>query len=214
MYDLDLDWLTSDLHLEHENIVKWRSFDGTARDMTEHVIAIWNDHVGPDDRVGVLGDILMGPRLEGLPLIDRLYGRKYLLPGNHDHCWNGNRRRITEARSWPELYGRHVEIIEDGVYRITGLPQPVHMSHFPYYGDHTDEDRYVQYRPDDNGLWLLHGHVHGLWRINGRMINLGMDAWGKPVHVSEVASIMEDDLTFIPAPLPNPLSNTIQGGSR
>jgi len=50
--------------------------------------------------------------------------------------------------------------------------------HFPYRGDSHDHDRYREHRPADEGAWLLHGHVHERWRQRGRMINVGVDAWG------------------------------------
>lgn len=52
------------------------------------------------------------------------------------------------------------------------------VDHFPYYGDSHDQDRYGEFRPVDRGLWLVHGHVHEKWRQMGRMINVGVDAWG------------------------------------
>jgi len=61
------------------------------------------------------------------------------------------------------------------------------LHHFPYDGDSHDEDRYVQWRPVDEGDWLLHGHVHTNWRQNGRMINVGIDAW-------DLAPVAEDTL--------------------
>lgn len=193
---ITLDFLFSDPHFNHANAPGHRNFDGTVEEMNEIIIDRWNAVVSSGDRVGLLGDSIMGPRLKGLPLLDNLNGDILLWPGNHDHSWIGNSRRITETNNWPELYSKYVTHMEDGVYEIEGLPAPVHVSHFPYYGDHTEEDRYVEYRPIDDGLWLLHGHVHELWAVNGRMINVGFDAWGEPIPVAEVAKIMERRLGF------------------
>ena len=50
------------------------------------------------------------------------------------------------------------------------------LSHFPYRGDHEHTgERYVQWRLRDEGLWLIHGHVHDEWKINGHQINVGWD---------------------------------------
>lgn len=205
---LEVDFFTSDMHFNHTKIIQWRERDGDVEEMNNDIIDIWNDTVGPRDTVAILGDVLMGPRLEGLPLLSRLNGNLILLPGNHDHCWRGNRRRITEARNWPELYGQYADIIDDGYYTIPGLPETVYMSHFPFWGDHVEEDRYMQYRPPfDPGTWLIHGHVHSLWRTNGNMINVGLDAWGRPLHTTEVTDLMEAEWTFETCPVPNPLSN-------
>jgi calcineurin-like phosphoesterase family protein len=52
------------------------------------------------------------------------------------------------------------------------------VHHFPYYGDHTEEERYGAYRLADNGLPLIHGHVHDLWKTEGsNQYNVGIDAW-------------------------------------
>ena len=37
--------------------------------------------------------------------------------------------------------------------------------------------KFMQYRPQDDGGWLLHGHIHEKWRQNGRQINVGVVAW-------------------------------------
>jgi len=42
----------------------------------------------------------------------------------------------------------------------------------------------------------LHGHVHGLWQTNGRMINVGLDAWGgRLLHADEVAELVKAAVT-------------------
>ena len=44
------------------------------------------------------------------------------------------------------------------------------------------------YRPADEGLVLLHGHVHGLWKTRGRMVNIGVDVRDyAPITLSAVA---------------------------
>ncbi len=56
-----------------------------------------------------------------------------------------------------------------------------------------NHDRYVEQRPVDHGEWLLHGHVHERWRQRGRMINVGVDAWGcRPVNESTLAALIDD----------------------
>ncbi len=37
--------------------------------------------------------------------------------------------------------------------------------------------KFAQWRPQDDGDWLLHGHVHEKWRQQHREINVGVDAW-------------------------------------
>jgi hypothetical protein len=63
---------------------------------------------------------------------------------------------------------------------------------FPYRGDSYDEDRFVDARPVDRGGWLLHEHVHKRWRVQDRMINVGVDAWHQaPVSRAELIGLIE-----------------------
>lgn len=63
--------------------------------------------------------------------------------------------------------------------------------HFPYRGDSHDNDRYTMQRPTDHGAWLLHGHAHERWQQRGRMINVGVDAWGyRPVSAARLGEII------------------------
>lgn len=69
----------------------------------------------------------------------------------------------------------------------------VWVSHFPYVGDSPPGggDRYDGWRPADDGRWLLHGHVHERWRQRGRMVNVGVDAWGfRPASGAEILSLI------------------------
>ena len=64
--------------------------------------------------------------------------------------------------------------------------------HFPYEGDSHDEDRFTRWRPVDDGAWLLHGHVHTSWQVNGRQINVGVDVWDyAPVSEAALAALIE-----------------------
>ena len=49
------------------------------------------------------------------------------------------------------------------------------LSHFPYRGDHYEDDRYEAYRLRDEGLPLLCGHVHHEWKFSGNQRNVGVD---------------------------------------
>ena len=58
-------------------------------------------------------------------------------------------------------------------------------------GDHAREDRFDAWRLKDTGQWLLHGHTHDRGqRVHGRQIHVGLDAWGRLVEESEIASLI------------------------
>lgn len=51
------------------------------------------------------------------------------------------------------------------------------ISHYPYQGDHTEGERYTQYRLRDEGKLLFHGHLHTQDIVTGaRQIHVGADA--------------------------------------
>ena len=95
---------------------------------------------------------------------------------------------------WVQRYldvGGFVEL-HDGEVECTLADRTLRLCHFPYEGDHGDEDRYPEHRPIDDGRWLLHGHVHEEWRQRGRMINVGVDAWaGQPVSEEQLAELID-----------------------
>ncbi len=182
-------FFTADLHFGHRNIIRYcerphRSVDH----MNADLVARWNDTVGDDDEVWVLGDVAMGRIDESLEHIRDLRGRKVLVAGNHDRCWAG-RKRAPDL--WHDRY-RTVgfDEIHQGTVTVEVAGCSVSAGHFPYEGDSHDEDRFTHWRPVDTGDWLLHGHVHTRWRVNGRQINVGVDVW-------DYAPVSEDDLAII-----------------
>lgn len=78
-------YFTSDLHLCHNQdfIYKPRGFDNV-HDMNAAIIKNWNSVVQPDDDVYVLGDLMMGPIEDSLPLVKQLKGNIHIIRGNHD----------------------------------------------------------------------------------------------------------------------------------
>ena len=76
---------TSDLHLDHKNIIDYEDRPYSNIDsMNEDIIKRWNNKVGPRDIVYILGDFAFckGPRANNF--LDRLNGQKVLVVGNHD----------------------------------------------------------------------------------------------------------------------------------
>ena len=183
-------WFTADLHLGHANIIRYceRPF-ADAEAMNRSLVQGWNDTVGADDTVWVLGDVALGKISETLTMIAELNGRKLLLAGNHDRCWAGHGRR---AEGWTERYlDAGFAEVHQGQMKLPLADKKVLACHFPYRGDSHDRDRYTEHRPVDKGDWLLHGHVHERWRQWGRMINVGVDVWGyRPVSERAITELI------------------------
>jgi calcineurin-like phosphoesterase family protein len=179
-------WFTADLHLGHARIIELcdRPFSNVD-EMNSEIIRRWNTVVEDSDEVWVLGNVALGTIAETLPLVSQLKGRKILIPGNHDRCWTGN------ERVRPVDIQRYLDVgftIMDGprVHAEGWL-----LSHFPYAGDSQGEDRHLAHRPKDRGGWLIHGHVHNEWLVNGRQINVGVDRWGYyPASRAQIRSLM------------------------
>lgn len=162
--------------------------------MHEWLIEAWNEVVGDDDDVWVVGDVAMGNIQRSLRSVERLRGTLRLVVGNHDKPFQ---RGGTARIEWEERYRQagFADIYHGTVpYEIAGTP--VDICHFPHVGDSRDSDRYAEHRPVDNGRWLLHGHTHGKWLQRGRCIDVGVDAWGgRLVDITTLASIITAEPT-------------------
>lgn len=172
-------WFTSDQHFGHKNILEYcdRPFSNLD-EMREALIANHNSVVQDDDFVWHLGDFSLHPRYveEVLP---RLKGRNQLIAGNHDHVFhNFTTRTERYLKAGFESVGRF------GLIHIEG--RQILLSHLPYEplaGDKDMDRRFLELRPNDSGMWLLHGHEHGTYKQRRKMIDVGVDNWDYfPVH--------------------------------
>lgn len=183
-------WFTADQHFGHARIIELcqRPFAGV-HEMNEALIERWNGLVRPGDHVWMLGDVALGSFAESLPLVSRLHGELHLIAGNHDRCWSG----LRDGWKWlPRYLDAGFSTVQSFARtRIAG--QSVLLSHFPYAGDHTEEDRFAEFRLPDKGKWLIHGHVHTQWAVRGRQINVGVDVRDfLPVPAGTVAQLITD----------------------
>lgn len=183
-------YFTADLHFGHENIIKYcaRPF-ASVTEMNAALVANWNAVVTADDEVWVLGDVAMGPIDDSLANVSELHGRKILVCGNHDRCWAGSERADA---AWLDRYRQAgFDEIHQGTVATTLAGIDVAAGHFPYEGDSHDEDRFTRWRPHDDGKWLVHGHVHTNWTVQGRQINVGVDVWDySPVAEATILTLI------------------------
>ena len=84
-------FITSDMHFHHHNILTFKDEEGklvrpfnSIEDMHETIITNWNNTIGPDDKVYVLGDVVMRTSAWAFEILSELNGRKALIKGNHD----------------------------------------------------------------------------------------------------------------------------------
>lgn len=186
-------WFTADSHFGHKAMAAegkgWRPFE-TVEEHDEHLIQEWNKIVRAGDQVWHLGDVGMGPEAGILEKVSRLNGHKHLITGNHDDVWPGHKDSHRHQRTWLEVFE---SVQAYARRRIDG--QDVLLSHFPYGGDHTEDERYTTYRLKDTGLWLIHGHVHDAWKVKDRQINVGVDMWDwRPVSINQLTTIIRETI--------------------
>lgn len=205
-------WLTSDLHFGHVNILKYTpqraeylEIPAPAGDtptpdevtaMNEAIVRLWNRQVSTVDIVWVLGDVAMGRVDQTIEYAKQLNGQKMLVMGNHDRPHPIMHRSDEKTAEWRRRYEEvGFEIVDNQVVtHMDGVPAM--MCHFPYEGDHSEEERYTEHRPPDAGLPLVHGHVHDLWQTNGRQYNVGIDAWNGEFQTPEVIGAYFRSLGF------------------
>jgi calcineurin-like phosphoesterase family protein len=136
-------WMTSDLHLQHENIISFcdRPFHQVAH-MTEALIAILQK-VPADELIVFVGDMDIGTYEKTVDLIRRIPGRKILVAGNHDFTRDGKCRLALEK----DLFEAVVPFLAWQGYQN----RLVIVSHYPI----RIPDDY-KYTPVLN----YHGHLH------------------------------------------------------
>ena len=178
-------YFTADWHLGHARIIELcsRPFVDAAQ-MNRQIIRNMNDVVGEDDTLIILGDVVMGQYAANVELLSALRSRRVLIiPGNHDRfslAYRGNETAREAARmalvnlglwaqedrrpsQWETTIGGHMAL----------------LSHYPYVGDSTEQVRFADLRPKDEGLPLVHGHDHERWREPGRQLNVRGDGCGR-----------------------------------
>lgn len=200
-------WFTADQHFGHARLLELSAprgaAFGSAAEMNARLIHNWNSVVQPDDTVWVLGDFDMHGKDASRALVDQLVGTKILISGNHDSCWGG----VREGWKNRDLYleAGFAAVMDFAVTTLPPLrPQApatrVLLSHFPYVGDSRESevgDRYAQFRLRDEGIPLLHGHVHESFRerrtkLGTWHVNVGVDWWDyTPVAAESLAQHLE-----------------------
>ncbi|MEF3305431.1 phosphoesterase [Paenibacillus sp. GYB003] len=156
----------SDHHFGHKHIIDYESrpFAGV-EEMTETMIARWNDVVGKDDRIFHLGDFSFLNKEKTGAIVSRLHGRKTLVMGNHDR---GRSRTwwleagFDEVSEYPIVYG--------GFFFLSH--EPMYMNkHMPYVN--------------------VHGHIHGQKYEGSQYVNVSVEHWDyTPVSFEEIRRLV------------------------
>jgi calcineurin-like phosphoesterase family protein len=131
--------------------------------MNEHIVNCHNSVVHPNDKVYVLGDVVMSKKASALEILARMNGEKILIKGNHDQCK-------------PEAYLEYFKDIR-GSHQFDGLI----MTHIPIHPDSLARW----------GL-NVHGHLHSNVVMLGsrpdtRYFNVSMERINyTPISIEEI----------------------------
>lgn len=167
-------YFTSDQHFYHEKIIKHakRPFEN-AEEMNKILIRNWNQVVGEEDEVYILGDVTMKGASYAMEVLKKLKGKKYFIRGNHD--------KFCEAESFDRTL---FEWIKD-YFELTYENTKIILFHYPI------EEWNHFFR---GGAIHLHGHQHNHEEYNFenlekglRRYDVGVDANRmRPVSVKEI----------------------------
>jgi calcineurin-like phosphoesterase family protein len=155
-------WFISDTHFNDSRFnVFYRPF-ATLEEQHETITNNWNKLIQPDDEVYHIGDVAIDD--DGLKFMDQLNGYKILITGNYD---DPRDKKLLQSK-FNQIHNSLVINIDD---------KPVHLVHYPVKGL--------------SNMFNIVGHIHGLWKVQRNMINVGVDAWNYlPVSEEQVKFCM------------------------
>lgn len=167
-----MNYFISDLHFGHENCL---AFDNRPFKYIvphdEYIIKHWNETVGIDDDVYILGDISWYNSTSTIEIFERLNGKLHLIKGNHDNKILKNqelRELFVEITDYKELFiDKNISIV------LCHYPIPCFKNH--YYG-----------------WYHLYGHVHTSfeWNIMENTKRLMTELYDKPCNMYNVGAMM------------------------
>jgi len=126
-------FFASDPHLHHANILSFDKEDGTplrpgfedVHHMNEYIIESYNSVVKPEDKLYILGDVVMKDSTWALKILERINGIKILIRGNHD------RARLSQyAQYFKDVKSEHTYRLANGKHVLfTHRPTLLHEGH-------------------------------------------------------------------------------------
>ena len=179
-----------DLHFGHKNCLAFdnRPFK-TIEDHDEGLIKAWNDKVGIDDHVYILGDVSWYGVKHTTELFNQLNGKKHLIVGNHD-------KKLLRNADFRKLF---VEIEKSDVIEDNG--RKVVLTHFPM----------SSYDYQYHGGYQLYAHVHVSFQWN---IQMRVDREVAALLEKEIRSYNVGCMVSYMHWAPCTLDEIIEGGSK
>ena len=143
-------WFTSDLHFGDPrlNLYGRDLVAKNSDEIDEMIIDNFNNVISKNDIIYMLGDIAYSP--DKISLLSRINGEKILIVGNYDE-------KIPDdvlVKYFREIYPHAT---------ITLGAEKIYLNHYP---TNCSEE-----------MFNVTGHIHGTWKVQRNMINVGVDAW-------------------------------------
>lgn len=171
-------WLTSDLHINHENIIRYaqRPFD-SVDEMNESIIDNINERVTHEDTLWILGDVSMGR--DKLQTTKKVLGRLctkdvHLVLGNHDPA-----NRIDDLLVAGFVSVDHYKEVMLWNKHSTGV-----LFHYPL----------MSWNGRSRGAYMLHGHIHAKSDYNERNRKNGLRRYDVGVDANDYAPVSIDHI--------------------
>ena len=173
-------WLTSDWHFGHDRDFVWKARGfASVEDMNEHIIAVHNAMVKPEDDVYVLGDLMLGDSEKGIECIKRMNGKLHIVWGNHDT----DNRKIKYALLPSVVENSHVIVLKYKKHHF-------YMSHYPTLTGNLEKESLTQMTLN------LFGHTHqadNFYTDLPYMYHVGVDSHKCfPVNLDDIIKEMHD----------------------
>lgn len=172
-------WFTSDWHLGEDRIgingkpnLFYRPFKSVNEQNYAIMDGLFNSGFEDGDELWHLGDVLynINDHLLLSPLRARYPNSKFhLIIGNYDED------KLDILKKYFDSVYRNTCISIEG----DDSTYSVYLNHYP-----THCIKEMEYNIYD---FYITGHIHGLWKVQRKMINVGVDAWHfKPVSEDEI----------------------------
>lgn len=192
-------YFTSDLHFNHDREFIWgpRGFK-SIDEMNETLFRNWNETVGKNDTIYVLGDFFLGPVNAQFihHMITELNGEIHFVRGNHD---TPAKMKIYNEDSLVNVEGYATMISYTDVLEKKKTRQ-FYLSHFPTMTATLTSN-------PDNAIYNLFGHTHSKEKFyEGRpyMYNVAVDAHNnRPVSIDEIMKDIDNEIAKCWAALGN-----------
>lgn len=163
-------WFTSDQHFSHSNILNFcnRPWSDVIA-MNKGLVDNWNEVVGEDDVVFMLGDFYWNkdPWAVKKKLDELKAGHIFIVLGNHD-----------AKDQFSKVNNKHIDIISDtAVVFVSGIDEDKPTREYEFMVSHFPLATWPHWR---RGVINLHGHIHSGPRTRNEIDVPGFDLTLKP----------------------------------